>query len=123
MAEDLEWARDVLLSGYELAYLPEARVEHAHERSARYELARTYLCHRRLFELFGLRTIPSAAHLIPAVATSLRDHVRCLAADRRLPGARELWRALALACVLPAGQYLGGLSAARGWRPWRLGRV
>ena len=33
IAEDLEWARDVLLAGHRLAYVPEAVVEHSHDRS------------------------------------------------------------------------------------------
>ncbi len=33
IAEDLEWARDVLLAGHGLAYVPEAVVIHSHDRS------------------------------------------------------------------------------------------
>ena len=33
IGEDLEWARDVLLAGHKLAYVPGAVVEHSHERS------------------------------------------------------------------------------------------
>src|SRR5256885_445805 len=70
IAEDLEWAREVLLAGHRLAYVPRAVVVHSHDRSARYELARTYLLHRRLFELFQLRTIPDVPSLARAVAAS-----------------------------------------------------
>ena len=70
-AEDLEWARDVLLSGYRLAYAPQALVIHFADQSARYEFARTCALHRRLFELFELRTIPTLPRLARAIASSI----------------------------------------------------
>lgn len=105
IAEDVEWARDALLAGHRLAFVPEAAVFHSHDRSARYELARTYQVHRRLYDLFGVRTIPTLPLLARAVASSLRLHLRC---ERSL-------RAMTLAFAWPVGQYLGALSAARGW--------
>lgn len=113
IAEDIEWARDVLLDGYRLAFVPEAAVFHSHDRSARYELARTYQVHRRLYELFGVQTIPTLRLLARAVASSLRLHLRC----------ERSTRALTLAVAWPLGQYLGALSAARGWTPRRSDRV
>jgi len=106
IGEDIAWAKDVLLAGYRLAYVPDAVVVHSHHRSARYEFWRTVTLHRELFALFQLRTIPS----VPAL---LRSVTSCLALHTRLePGAR----ALALAVAWPLGQYVGGVSAARGWR-------
>jgi rhamnosyltransferase len=130
IAEDLEWARDVLLAGYRLAYVPQATVIHSHDRSARYEFTRTYLLHRRLFELFEVRTIPTLAALARAIATSLAVHLRCLRATTgtgalsAIPvadkGSRPPFgRAMALAFAWPLGQYLGALSAVRGWKPFR----
>lgn len=117
IAEDLEWAREVLLAGFGLAYVPDAVVVHAHERSARYELARTYLLHRRLYELFGVRTIPTLPDLIRAIASSVALHVRCeRSAGRRLAS----WRGVALAGAWPLGQYVGATSAKRGWALRRL---
>ena len=110
IAEDLEWARAVLLSGYKLAYVPSAEVIHSHDRSARYEFARTLQLHRRLYALFGLRTIPSLLLLGRAVASSLRLHWRL----------ERSAHALALALVWPLGQYVGGRSAARGEKRLRL---
>jgi len=107
IAEDVEWARDVLLAGWRLRYTPEAVVIHSHERSARHELRRTRESHARLAALFGLRTIPTAGALLRAWAGALRTHLRVTA---RQP--RELPRALALAVALPLGQYLGGREAA-----------
>ena len=109
IAEDLEWAREVLLAGYRLAYVPDAVVMHSHDRSARYELARTYLLHHRLYELFHLRTIPTVASLARAMASSSAHHLRC----------ERSAHALALAVAWPLGQYLGGLAGARGWNPVR----
>jgi rhamnosyltransferase len=109
IGEDIEWAREVLLAGYRLAYTPAAVVIHSHDRSPRYEFARTYLLHRRLHELFGLRTIPTVPALARAVASSVREHLRC----------EKSARALALAVAWPLGQFLGALSAIRGWKPAR----
>ena len=116
IAEDVQWAREVLLAGYRLAYVPEAVVVHSHDRSARYELWRTYLVHRTLWTLLGLRTVPTWIHLLRAVAFSLGLHVRCLARDGVgiLARPREIARAFALAFAWPLGQYLGPLSADTG---------
>ena len=117
IAEDIAWAREVLLAGYRLAYVPDAFVIHSHDRSARYELWRTYLVHRKLRTLFGLRTVPTPFHALRAVASCLVVHLRCLAREGlgivRRPG--EIFRVLALAVAFPLGQYLGALSADRGW--------
>ena len=107
IAEDVEWAREVLLAGWRLAYVPQARVVHSHERSARHELRRTRAIHRRLGVLFGLRTVPTARHLARALASTMPLHARLA---WRQPAA--LPRALALAVAFPLGQYLGGRDAA-----------
>ena len=123
IAEDLEWGRDVLLAGYRLDYAADAVVLHSHERSARYEFARTYVLHRRLLGLLGLRTIPTLGLLARAIAGSARLHVACERQGRRQGTSVGLGRALALAAAWPLGQYLGGLSAARGWKPIRFDGV
>lgn len=113
IGEDIEWARKVLLAGYRLAYAPEAAVVHSHDRSARYEFARTYVLHRRLYELFRLRTIPTLPLLARAATSSLALHLRC----------QKNVRAITLALAWPLGQYLGALAAVRGWTPYRPKRV
>ena len=95
-----------MLAGYRLAYVPAAAVVHSHERSARYEFRRTYLLHRRLSELFGLRTIPSLPALARAIVSSLALHLRLIGGDGIL-------RAIMLAFAWPLGQYLGARSAVR----------
>jgi rhamnosyltransferase len=117
IGEDIEWAREVLLAGYRLAYIPAAAVVHSHDRSARYEFARTYLLHRRLYELFRLRTIPTVPLLARAIASSVALHWRCQKDERG--GVPAGARAIALAVAWPLGQYLGALSAIRGWKPTR----
>jgi rhamnosyltransferase len=114
IAEDIEWAQEVLLSGYRLAYTPQATVLHSHDRSLRYELARTYQTHQRLYQLFGLRTVPSLKHLMRAWPATIKAHLSCL---RNGPGPRPgpagVLRALGLALVWPVGQYLGVRAVAR----------
>jgi rhamnosyltransferase len=122
IAEDLEWARRALHARHSLEYVADAAVVHSHDRSAGYELARTYLLHHRLFELFGLRTIPRARDLARAIASSARLHLRCERTARAAgTGTAGRWRALGLAVAWPLGQYLGGLSASKGYKPvrWR----
>jgi glycosyltransferase involved in cell wall biosynthesis len=54
------------------------------------------------------------------VAGSARLHLICdRDAARAGRGSVGTWGALALAVAWPLGQYLGGLSAARGWKPIR----
>jgi hypothetical protein len=115
IAEDLAWGREVLLAGHRLAYAPKAVVVHSHERPLGYELGRTYLVHRRLGELFGLRTVPTRADLFRAVAISLASHGGCLyrAHGPWIPP-RQLARAIGLAFAWPLGQYLGGRAFATG---------
>ena len=116
IAEDLEWAREVLLSGHKLAYAPDAAVWHSHDRSIRYEFERTFLVHQRLQALFGLSTIPALPSLARSIAGSLSLHARLAAGEDRAR-VRALARAAALAVVLPLGQYLGA-RAARSGREW-----
>ena len=102
-AEDLEWARDVLLAGHRLAYTPAAAVVHSHERSLAYEFARTRILHRRLYDLFELRTIPTALALVRATASTVAVHLRH----------ERSARAFALGLLWPLGQYLGARAAIR----------
>jgi len=115
IAEDVEWARTILLAGYRLAYVPDAVVVHSHERSARYELWRTYLVHQRLRALFGLRLVPTPVHVLAGVARNVVSHLRCVALEGPVFSPQG-GRALALAVAFPLGQYLGALSADTGRR-------
>ena len=110
IGEDLEWARDVLLAGYRLAYVPDAVVEHSHERSIAYELQRAYLVHQRLQALFGLTTVPTIATLVRSIATTVPANAR-MAADEPRRRVRAVLRGAALGIAHPIGQYLGARSA------------
>ena len=121
IAEDLEWAKDVLLAGHSLTFVATAAVFHSHERSASYEFARTYHLHRRLFELFELQTIPTLPLLARAVGSSLALHLTCeLRSSGRSLRVRSLARTMSLAVAWPLGQYIGALSAMKQWRAWKL---
>jgi rhamnosyltransferase len=116
IGEDLAWARDVMLAGYELAYVPDAVVVHSHDRPAGYELRRTYLVHQQLRRLFGLAAVPSRLHLARSMAVSFVAHARWTLEGPWPIGTRlsALPRALALAVAMPLGQYLGARSADTG---------
>jgi len=102
IAEDLAWAKDVLLAGHAVAFAPDAVVVHSHERSPQYEFERTRLLHAELYKLFGLQTIPSLPSLARSIAATIADHARVE------PGARGFQ----LAVAWPLGQYLGARAAA-----------
>ncbi|MGE5833796.1 MAG: glycosyltransferase family 2 protein [Acidobacteriota bacterium] len=106
IAEDLQWAREVLLAGHKLAFVPEAIVVHSHDRSPWYELFRTHALHKRLSELFGIETIPTPPLLARAIASSLVTNLWC---ERAAPA--QWPRAAALSVVWPLAQYLGGRDA------------
>lgn len=116
IAEDVEWARDALLAGHTLVYAPAAVVVHSHDRSPRYEFRRTALLHHRLYELFGLRTIPTLPHLARAIASSAWLHLHCRPTAGATMPVEPVSRALALAVAWPLGQWVGGRRGAQGLR-------
>lgn len=119
IAEDLEWSRNVLLSGHAIAYTPDAVVEHSHDRGARYELARTWVLHQQLLRLFGLRAVPTAGALAASVISTVRAHRQLTVAEGVRAGSAGWRRAIGLGIAWPLGQYLGGWTAASGRPHWR----
>ncbi len=119
IAEDLEWSRTVLLAGHAIAYAPDAVVEHSHDRSVRYELARTWTLHQQLLRLFGLRPVPTIGALATSVVSTLRAHRQVLGAAGVPAGSRQWRRGIGLAIAWPLGQFLGGWTAASGRPHWR----
>lgn len=113
IAEDLSWAKDVLLAGHGIAYQPAAQVYHSHERSLGYELDRTTAVHHRLFDLFGVRTIPGPGSLFRSIVTTINEHLQVVANDPGPKHPGDFARAVGLAVVWPLGQYLGGRAALR----------
>ena len=114
IAEDLRWARTVLLSGHALAYVADAVVEHSHERSAGYEFARTWALHQQLLQLFALRTVPTMTALARSIVGTMRVHHRIARQAGVRPGSNAWRRAVALAVAWPAGQFVGGWTQANG---------
>jgi hypothetical protein len=105
-----------VLAGYHLACVSDAVVMHSHDRSARYDLSRTYLVHQQLRRLLGLATVPTRLHLARSIAVSTLARTRWtlgapVGAASKLA---QLPRALALAVATPLGQYLGAKSADAG---------
>ena len=66
--EDIEWSKRALEAGRKITYEPRAHVIHSHDRPLSYVYRRTYMCHRKLYELFGLRTVPSKKAVIRSIA-------------------------------------------------------
>lgn len=110
--EDVAWARAVLLDGGEIAFEPTARVEHSHRIRMGREFRRIYADHRNLYELFGLRNVPSWKSVWEGWAWQRRFY-RDLLAQAGLPPARRLgWRAYSVPYALleTAAQFLGARS-------------
>ncbi|HDS09417.1 MAG TPA: glycosyltransferase family 2 protein, partial [Firmicutes bacterium] len=45
-AADHQWAKNVLLNGYKIAFQPESTVVHSHDRNAAYEFKRRFIDHK-----------------------------------------------------------------------------
>lgn len=72
--EDIDWAERVLKRGYKIIYEPKAGVIHSHDRPISYEYKRTYVCHRKLYSLFGLELLPTPRTAVIAyLHWTLRD--------------------------------------------------
>ena len=87
--EDIAWAMRVLLEGYGITYLPDARVWHAHERGAWYELRRScvdgYMRHRLLrWPVFSLSPREAMALLYEAARPQLIRKYGSLVDSRRI---------------------------------------
>lgn len=66
--EDIDWAERTLRSGFVIVYAPTAVVIHSHDRPITYEYKRTYVCHRKLYQQFGLHLVPSVSRIFKAWA-------------------------------------------------------
>lgn len=81
--EDIEWAKRALLAGWKIAYQPNSAVVHSHNRSVAYEYGRTYMCHRKLYELFELQTVPSRAELLKIIYRTVKADLRYIGENKR----------------------------------------
>lgn len=113
--EDVEWGQRMLRAGYGLCYVPEAVVVHSHPRTARSLFRRSYLDHRLLLRLFGLRTVPDLPHLLRASVGAVVGDLRTLARE----GADTLvWLSAPIqALAATYGQYRGAQDELEG-RPY-----
>jgi rhamnosyltransferase len=107
--EDIEWCLHSLKAGWKIIYQPTAAVIHSHDRSVFYEHKRTYVCHGKLYELFGLCCVPSRkAALSSIILMTYQDLKYVLKYEKRLPKKLRLVAKtplLSTASVL--GQYWG----------------
>jgi rhamnosyltransferase len=91
-AEDLDWSKRVLEAGWKIAYEPTAFVVHSHQRSVAYEFKRTYLCHRKLYNLFGLEVLPSWPDLAFSLMCSIcRDWLYATKHESNFRKCVSLW--------------------------------
>jgi rhamnosyltransferase len=90
--EDIDWAERVLKAGWRIVYEPAAAVVHSHDRPLSYEYKRTYVCHRKLYQQFGLQLVPSLVGIHRAWAYSTLQDARYIAAQRaRFADKLKLW--------------------------------
>lgn len=107
--EDIDWSERALKAGHAIVYEPQAAVIHSHDRPLSYEYKRTYLCHRKLYNQFGLR-------LVPGLKQAFFSWVRASIADIRYIARHEknmraklkmMLKAPALNLLSVLGQYQG----------------
>jgi rhamnosyltransferase len=113
--EDLAWGKRVLEAGWRIVYDPEARVEHSHNRSPRYEYRRTYMGHAMLLKLFGMEGMRRERVGPEMMREMIRDWG---VVWREEPGVgRKIWwmmKVPVLACARVLGAYHGGRDAKAG---------
>jgi rhamnosyltransferase len=116
--EDLTWGKKVIEAGWAIAYEPAAAVFHSHRRSILDEYKRTRICHRLLYRLFGMATLPRRSDVMRACVRSLRYDLPYV--FRHVPpGAervRQLFRIAGLSILSPLAQHQGYRDAAAGGR-------
>jgi len=114
-AEDIGWSKRVLEAGYTIVYEPDAAVYHSHNRSAWHEYQRTYVCHRRLYELFGLQTVPSFRDACGATFKNITMEGKyiCRAESNFYRRTRLLPQLPFLSLCAVFGQYLGAREEKR----------
>ncbi|HLX12963.1 MAG TPA: hypothetical protein VKS81_09125, partial [Bacteroidota bacterium] len=108
-AEDLYFSRNALFAGLKIVYAPEAGVVHSHNRSSLYEFKRTYICHRKLNELFGLQTVPTMQHVLKFIWGNIVSDSRYVWNNEpnRLRALAMLFRIPFLSVASVYGQYKG----------------
>lgn len=113
--EDLDWAKRVLLAGHGIAYVPDAKVIHSHDRSMLYDLKRAYADHSLAKQLFELTQFRSLSDML---RVWLWDTRQCAMAIRNLrrpipEQAALLVHAASHSLASCFGAYLGSTAAGR----------
>jgi rhamnosyltransferase len=116
--EDVMWGKKVIEAGWATAYEPTAAVFHSHRRSILDEYERTRICHRLLYRLFGMATVPRRSDVVRASMLSLRHDLPYV--FRHAPSGaervRQLFRIAGLSILSPLAQHQGYRDAAAGGR-------
>ena len=109
--EDIQWAQSALKRGRRIVYEPTAAVVHSHDRPIAYEYKRTYVCHRKLNQLFGL-------HMVPTLGRAVQGWLHMMISDMgytmraKVPLATKI-KLLAKLPALTAMQILGQYQGAK----------
>jgi rhamnosyltransferase len=113
-AEDIDWSKRALESGYKIAYEPAPAVVHSHKDSFLYQYRRSYLHHKRLYELFKVRPVPGWSKVILfSLVNSLRDTYYVVRNRESLRGLFQSLFSLPLSSFLKIlGQYKGAKAAS-----------
>ncbi|MCB9896380.1 MAG: glycosyltransferase family 2 protein [Planctomycetes bacterium] len=116
--EDVDWAARVIRAGGRIAFVPDAAVEHSHDRGAFDEARRIYCDHRNLSRLLGLVTVPRRGMVKDNVAAARRHYAHLVETapdtDASNRAARLAW-ANDLALYENWAQYLGANLSRRWW--------
>jgi rhamnosyltransferase len=115
--EDVDWAKRVLEAGWGIVYEPTAAVMHSHERPAGYEYRRTYVCHRTLYRLFGLSTIPMQSKVPECLWRSMTGDIAYV-----MKRERRLGKKMATLARIPRLSWASVMGQYRGARDERTGR-
>lgn len=114
--EDVAWGKAVIEAGYSLVFEPKSTVIHSHDDGAWKEFTRIYQDHANLYDLFGIRTVPTFRDAWRNSKAQFGVY-RQMVAQMDLPeGAREsiTWFALRYAFAETFAQWLGARSMRKG---------
>ncbi len=115
--EDIDWSMRILEGGWKIAYQASAFVIHSHDRSILYEYKRTYMCHRKLFQQFGLHTVPTFRHVLRSIILSIVIDFKYVIQNSvsRLEQLRLLVRLPFMNIASVLGQYIGARNERLGF--------
>jgi len=108
-AEDIDWAKRVLEAGYKIVYEPTSAVIHSHNESLISQYRRSYMHHKRLYELFGVQLVSTWHEVILfSVYNILRDLYYIIRNKKLLAGNFQEFLTVPISSFLIIlGQYMG----------------